>query len=180
MKVHWPRFNIIFGLAVALVALCGCKIPDSQHKSARSTLRFYLEASNDPMGVKSDTITLLKDPLVTLRVEKSYFLSESNVKDAKIVEIVGGFALSIQFDREGTLTAEQYTSAARGKRVAIFSQFVEPNQKTLNEGRWIAAVKITNRITDGLVVFAPNTTREEAEQIVAGLKYVAKKTQVAE
>jgi hypothetical protein len=44
-----------------------------------------------------------------------------------------------------------------------------------DEARWIAAPKMQYRITNGLFVFTPDTTHEEAERIVRGLNNVAKK-----
>jgi hypothetical protein len=82
---------------------------------------------------------------------------------------MGGFQVMIQFDRQGTWLLEQYSVAARGKRVAIFSQF--------GEARWLAAPVLARRIADGLFVFTPDATRAEAERIVRGLVTVAKKAQ---
>ena len=47
----------------------------------------------------------------------------------------------------------------------------------LNAGRWLAAPLVQTHITDGLLVFTPDATREEADQIAAGLNTVAKKLQ---
>jgi len=114
---------------------------------------------------------------VSVTVEKSPFLTEGEVSEAKVVEVMGGFTLRVQFDRQGTWLLEQYSSANRGKRFAIFSQFVSAPDTKLNEGRWLAAPKISKRITDGALIFTPDTTREEAQQIALGLNNVAKKVQ---
>ena len=45
------------------------------------------------------------------------------------------------------------------------------------ELRWLAAPILQQRIRDGLLVFTPDATREEAERIVRGLKNVAKTVQ---
>ncbi len=39
--------------------------------------------------------------------------------------------------------------------------------------RWIAAPVIKERLGDGVLVFTPDTTRQEAERIVSGLTRVA-------
>ena len=41
------------------------------------------------------------------------------------------------------------------------------------EARWLAAPRISQRIKDGVLVFTPDATREEAERIVRGLNNVA-------
>ena len=43
------------------------------------------------------------------------------------------------------------------------------------EGRWLAAPRINKRIADGVLVFTPDATREEAEQIALGLNNLAQK-----
>jgi hypothetical protein len=87
---------------------------------------------------------------------------------------VGGFALRLRFNRHGSWVLEQYSSGNPGKRFAIFSQFVTPPGENLNEGRWIAAPRVKGRIADGTLIFTPDATREEAEQIVLGLSNIAR------
>ncbi len=122
----------------------------------------------------------MQDPLVTLRVDRQPFLQDINVLEAKVIDDVGGFALSIQFDRKGTWILEQFSGAILGRRIAIFSPFGEAPEYTLNKGRWLGAIQVSKRITDGLLIFTPNTTREEAEEIALGLNNVAKKTHADE
>ena len=81
----------------------------------------------------------------------------------------------MQFDRHGSWLLEQYSTQNLGRHFAIFSQFAAPPDQKLNQGRWLAAPKLTQRITNGVLTFAPDATREEAEQIVVGLNNVAKK-----
>jgi len=45
------------------------------------------------------------------------------------------------------------------------------------DGRWLAVPSITQRINDGVLTFTPDCSREEADELVAGLNVVAKKTQ---
>jgi preprotein translocase subunit SecD len=108
-----------------------------------------------------------------VNVDKTPFLNESNVSGAKVVDVVGGFALRIQFDHAGTAMLEQYTVANRGRKIAVLSQFGEE----LKNLRWLAAPFISRRITDGVLLFTPDATREEAEEIALGLNNVVKKTQ---
>jgi hypothetical protein len=64
---------------------------------------------------------------------------------------------------------EQYTTANKGKHLAISAEF--------GEMRWLAAPKITQRLGEGRLVFTPDATREEAERIVDGVNRVAKRAQ---
>ena len=82
---------------------------------------------------------------------------------------MGGYSISVQFDKEGTWLLEQYTTGNKGKRVAIAAEF--------GEMRWLGAPVMTQRIGNGLFVFAPDASREEAERIVGGLNNLAKRVQ---
>jgi len=102
-------------------------------------------------------------------------LTEGNVKEAKVIDTPGGFAVQLQFDEQGTWLLEEYTTANRNKHIVIASQFVAPGEEKINKGRWLAAPKIGTHITDGLFSFTPDATREEAERIAAGINNVAHK-----
>jgi hypothetical protein len=72
----------------------------------------------------------------------------------------------VQMNPQGTRLLEQYSLAGRDKRAAIFSNF--------DQVRWLAAPKLSRRISDGVLVFTPDCTREEADRIVRGLNNLAK------
>lgn len=173
MMIHWERFNIYLLSAVAATLVCGCKsTEEKQSQKLVSTLRLHLEVTRESTKA-SQRIPIFRDKPVWLNVEKTPFLSEGEVASATVVEVVGGFALSIQFDRQGTTVLEEYTVENRGRRIAIFSQFGDK----IKDYRWLAAPKINHAITDGALVFTPDTTREEAEEIALGLNNVVKKVQ---
>jgi preprotein translocase subunit SecD len=172
MKICWYRFNIYLVLALAAAVACGCRTsPESKAKKQLSTLRLHLETGHD-VSVTSEVVPIYRQHPYMVSVDKMPFLNESNVAAAKVVDVVGGFALRIQFDHAGTATLEQYTTANRGRKIAVFSQFGEE----LMSVRWLAAPFISRSITDGVFIFTPDATREEAEQIAVGLNNVVKKT----
>ena len=106
-----------------------------------------------------------------------FFLTEEQVKSAKVVDTIGGFVVQIQFDRQGSMLLEQYTGGNVGKHITLFAAFGEKANKPAPHTRWLAAPLITRRISDGLLTFTPDATREEAELLVAGLENMAKKYQ---
>ncbi|HWI56594.1 MAG TPA: hypothetical protein VNZ22_05170 [Bacillota bacterium] len=173
------RFNIYFMLAVALTLVCGCKTEASKRKKVLSTFRLHQEVNPDLNG-RSQQVPIYRQNPITLTVSTAPFLTESNIKAAQVVDVLGGFVIHIQFDRQGTWLLEQYTAASRSKHIAVFSQFTEKGAEKLNKGRWLAAPKVQTHITDGLFVFTPDATHEEAEQIVLGLNNVAAKTHADE
>lgn len=166
------RFNTYLLLALALV--CGCQSPETKRKKQFSTLRVHLEVNRDTTD-RNELAPISRANPVMVNVQKSPFLTEASVKEAKVVEVIGGFALRVGFDRQGVWLLEQYSTANLGKHVAIFSEFASPSDEKLNQGRWLAAPRINQRITDGVLVFTPDATREETEQIALGLNNLAKK-----
>ena len=169
MMIRWHRFNIY--LLIALAVACGCQSSGEKNpKKLLSTLRLHLEATRN--GTKeSEPVPIYREKPLWVNAQKKPFLSEEFVASAKVVDEVGGFALRIQFDHQGATMLEQVTTENRGRKIAIFSQFAEK----LVDYRWLAAPIISHSITDGVLVFTPDTTREEAEEIALGLNNVSKK-----
>jgi preprotein translocase subunit SecD len=173
------RFNIYLVLSLSLGLFCGCQTGKSENKRPVSTLRLHQEMHTDTLGRTEEALIFRAQP-VKLIVNKDPFLTEGNVKEAKVVDTEGGFAVSIQFNRQGTWLLEEYTAEAKGKHIAIYSQFMSAEEHTLNAGRWLAAPLIRNNISDGLLIFTPDASREEAERIVIGLNRVASKLQTGQ
>jgi hypothetical protein len=175
MKIHWNRFNIYLLLALAGVLTGGCHTEKGQQKKQVSTLHLHQEMNPDPTG-RTEQVPIYREHPIMITVAKEPFLTEVNIKDAKVIDVVGGFALRVEFDRQGNWLLQQYTAASRGRRIAIFCQFVTPPEQDLNAGWWLAAPKINMQITDGVLIFTPDATRYDAEHIAMGLKNVAKQT----
>ena len=173
MIIRRYRFNFYLALLVASAVAMGCQSSGRKEKKILSTLRVHQEMNPDPLG-RSETAEVYRESPVRFTVDKVPFLSEANVKQAKVIDVTGGFALEIQFDRQGSWLLEQYT-AKPSRHVVVMSQFMAPGEEKLNKGRWLAAPLVRNHITDGLFSFTPDATREEAERIALGLNNVAKK-----
>ena len=168
MVIAGPRFKTYLRITMALALLCGCQSPETKRKKQFSTLHVHLEVNRETTE-RTELVPIWREHPFMVNVQKFPFLNEGNVKQAMVIDVVGGFVLRLQFDRQGTWLLEQYTTANRGRRIAIMSQF--------GQVRWLAAPKISKPITDGTLVFTPDATREEAERIVRGLNNVAKKMQ---
>ena len=173
MKIRWNRFNIYLSTALVLGLACGCSTSRHKEKKVYSTLRIHIEVNPDaarlsnPVLVHGFSVNVQTEPIIT----------EANVKRAKVIDVLGGFEISLQFDRQGSWLLEQYTSAGRGKHLAIFSQWSSSPENKLNKGKWLASPYIPTHITDGMLMFTPDATREEADQLVLGLNNVARKIQ---
>jgi hypothetical protein len=171
MMIRWRRFNLYLcgALILAVVAAAGCRTAESRRKNQLCVIRLHLEAPPDGMN-QSQPVPIYRQQPINVNILKEPFLGENSVKGAKVVDVVGGFALSIQFDHMGARMLEQYSTSSRGARVAIFSLFGEP----MTNSRWLAAPILSRPITNGVLIFTPDTTRAEADSIALGLNNDAK------
>jgi preprotein translocase subunit SecD len=181
MKIWHTRFNIYLGLVLAAVAVCllgvGCSSPEKKRSKALTALRVHPEGRGGGTNEFRQVEVLRSNP-VKIWVRSMPSLTEEQVKEAKVLEVPGGYAIEIQFDNSGSLLLEQLTSGmSKGKRLAFFVQFVKPPSVEPTESRWLAAPIIRFRITDGKISFTPDATEEEMRQIVLGLNNAAKKHQ---
>lgn len=164
MLVRVPRFNTI--LAIILAAGVGTGCQSTKKKKEASVIRLHLETNADGTD-KNGPVPIGRDKSFFVQVEKNPFLDEGHVQKATVVEDIGGYQVQLQFDRAGTWLLEQYTTANKGRRVAIYSQF--------GDARWLGAPVIKQRIADGRYAFTPDATREETDRLVRGLNKVANK-----
>jgi hypothetical protein len=170
MMIRANRFNIFLLVLLVLGLACGCKTEERKRKKVLATFRLHADMRKDGKG-ESQTAAINRDQPVKITVEKVPFVTEQYLQEVGIVEGPGGWMISVQLDREGMMLLEQAT-AIHGRRVAVFSQWDPEDSEKLNEGRWLAAPRIQNHVTDGRLVFTPDATREEAERIVLGLNNV--------
>ncbi len=168
-NVKW--FNIYLILALATVFASGCQSsPEKKKKKELAALHLHMESNPDPLH-HTEVASIIRENPFEVTVERTPFLTDANIAEAKVINAMGGFAISIQFNREGQWLLEQYTTANRGRKIAVFCQW----GTDLKEHRWLAAPAVSKRISDGLFIFTPDASREEADEIVLGLNNVAKK-----
>jgi preprotein translocase subunit SecD len=155
------RFNIYLLAALSALLFCGCAT--HKKKEILTSLRVHAEAKDNTTFTRK--ITVFEESPIEMTVDQSTLVTDTEVTKASVVEALGGFALVIQFDKRGQWLLDQHSSLNIGRHLAIFAQYGEKPVKT----RWIAVPIISNRISDGALIFTPDVTREEAEQIAKGL-----------
>jgi preprotein translocase subunit SecD len=168
MQIWMRQFNLYFALMAALGLLCGCQ--SKKDNSPVGVLRVHLEATADNFDT-SQSISLMRADPVLITIGKNPILTEANIVAAKVIDTPGGFAIEIQFDESSALMLEQYTASNPGKHLVIFGQWGDK----ISDGRWLAAPLITHLISNGILSFTPDCSREEADQLVLGLNTVSKK-----
>lgn len=169
MMIRVFRFNTYLNLALALglASVAGCASDKKEKKYSKrdeASLRLHLEVNPDG-SERSGPITVGRQAPFMVNVEKKAFLTEFNVARVELVDTLGGWAMAVHYDQEGGWLLEQYTTANKGRRVAVAAEF--------GQLRWLAAPLITQRIGDGVLLFTPDASREEAERIISGVNRVA-------
>ncbi len=170
MMFKSARFNIYLCLALVWLFACGCQTAeqkDAKKKKKESTLVELHMETNREQASDNETVAINRDPPIHVNIDKNTFLDSADVEEAVLVEDLGGFAIKLKFNWRGTQLLEGMTTANRGKRIAVFCTF--------GPSRWLASPVIHKRISDGVLTFTPDASREEAERIVRGLNNVAKK-----
>lgn len=166
MVIRMKRFNIYLVLATLLICVGGCETDKNDKPLA--TFRVHLEVSRDATSA-SMAVPVYRAKPVLVTVNRDSFLTEADVEGAKVVEALGGFAMQIQLNQHGTWLLENYSASNTGRHIAIFSQW----QGKLKDGRWLAAPLMGQRISDGMLLFTADVSREEADEIVLGLNNMA-------
>ena len=166
MKVLARRFNIYLVLAALLALACGCQTDKKTRKSAPCAC---ISKPIPTPPAPARPISVLRSDPVLVTIKREPILTEANIVAAKVIDAPGGFAIEIKFDENGTWMLEQYSAANPGRHFVIFGQWGDK----LGDGRWLAAPLITRRISNGVLAFTPDCSREEADQLVLGLNNVA-------
>jgi hypothetical protein len=180
MRLRPGCINLFFGLILWLGLGVGCASDDgggtkdgktgvekdaANPDKQASTIRFHMETESIGMG--TGKIKVIRSSPVTLNIEKGHFVDEGYVEDAQVLDGMGSPRILIKLTTSGALRLQMWTVSKQGRRVAIWSKWTE--------GRWLAAPQVMKPIEDGVLVFAIDGTREEAERIVRGLNNVAVK-----
>lgn len=168
MKKVFAPFNLIL---IVTILLAGCKTSEkSKEKKEKSTVRLHLEVPATDDNSRSGTVLVTKEK-IPINVDREPFLTEGDLHHAEIVATPGGFGIALNFADHGMFQLDMVTTSNKGRRIAVLMQFPESH--------WVAAPKITHRISDGVLVFTPDLTLEEAQRAVRGLNNVAEKARKA-
>lgn len=146
-------------LLAGLLAGNGCQGP-GQAKGLAG-LGLHLEVNPDGTD-RSGPVTVGRSSPFVVNVNQRPFITQQELKGAELVQTDTGYALKLEFDRRGTLLLDQYSSAYRGKRAAVWARWDR-------QVRWLAAPRMEQRITNGVLVFTPDASPAEAQQLVQGL-----------
>jgi hypothetical protein len=161
------RWNINVFCAAAVIFVFGACKTTEEKKAAKDRTMISLHIEMNPDGsAKNSPVPIYRSQPMRVNVSVQPFLTNVDLDSASVVDLEGGFGIKLAFDPHGTKVLDMYTVAHKGKRIAIDAAFPEL--------RWLAAPLITRRISDGVFIFTPDATKEEAERIVRGLNNTIK------
>ena len=172
MNSYGRRFNLYFWPAVLLLLAGGCALLNPEGRET-AALRIHIETGVGTSG-SGRTISVMRSQPVMVHIAGEPILTEADVTSARLVETPGGFAVEVKFGEIAGWALEQNSAVNPGKHLAIFAQWTDKPA----DGRWLAAPSIARRIAGGTLVFTPDASREEAEQLVKGLNNEARKNAV--
>jgi preprotein translocase subunit SecD len=165
MMINFVRFNIYLAAALGLILATGCASSKSKEKKEATTIELHLEANQDGTPQNAPVPVYRAKPMY-VNVEKDAFLDGGYLEKARVVDQLGGFVIELKFDWEGIRILDGVTTDNHNRRVAVFAKFGK-------DPRWLGAPVIRRRISDGVLSFTPDATREEADRIVRGLNNLA-------
>ncbi len=175
MSARWPRFNsyLLLLLPLAILGLAGgCKTAEERRRGDLHT-SLWLHVESPSTLIETNHLAGANIAGIRFVFSRRPFLTEDYVQSAELIDTPqGGYAIEVGYDDHGRMALDAVSAEARGRHIVILAKF-GPKKKP--EQRWIAAPLVRRRITDGVFTFTPDATRQEAEDIVFGLKNVARK-----
>jgi preprotein translocase subunit SecD len=161
-------FNIYLCAALTLVLASGCE-DFHKPKKEREVATVSLHLEQDPDGISDiEAASIYRSAPIVISVQTQPFLDSRSLDEASVLDEPGGlFSIRLKFNWEGIAILDTISSSNPGRRIAIFGDFK-------GKKRWLASPVVRKRISNGVLVFTPDATREEADSIVHGLNDVAK------
>ena len=166
MTVLPARFNII--LAAVLLLGSGCRTNEQKMLDKQGAfLRFHLETNPDGTSHNFPVTVYRRDP-VKIQVERDAKLDEGFIQKAELVSVdeFGNQAIKITFDETGTQRLNYVTASYKGRRLVALCKWTED--------RALAAPLLNKTISNGVLIFTPDASREECERIVLGVNNVVR------
>ena len=168
MKSWQRNINGIFWACALAALFLGCKTTEEKKAAKEETiLKLHLEKTKDNSADQVEVPVYRQRP-VTLNIDTKEFLNNMDVVEASVVDVQGGFGIRLVFDDHGKRVLENLTARNIGFHIVV-------NAAWPPENRWLAAPRITRRLSDGTLVFTPDATREETERIVRGVNNLSKR-----
>lgn len=177
---NWLRSINIYLLAAGVVLGGGCGSNRLSPNKEYATLSIFMEgrqAESLPVHIGRDTAPVYIVPEAVL--------TEEDLSKAALVDHPDGtYDIQLTFTDHGKLVLDMQTTSNKGKHLVIFAKFPPKGWKEPKEGAaaeklppgqsrmsaWLAAPLITgNGLSNGSLLFTPDASHAEAEQIVRGL-----------
>jgi len=165
------RFNFYLAIVASGLLFAGCQSEKSKRDKEATMFQLHMETGPNA-GRGSLMVNIGRtNQQFSIYVEMDSFIGGDYLDEANLIDSAdGNFAIRLKFDTRGAMILQSKTSSNPGRRVAVECSF----GKEEGQHRWIAAPIVRRPITDGIFIFTPQVTHEEAERIVRGLNNIAK------
>jgi preprotein translocase subunit SecD len=177
MRARPTGFNLyLFAVAaLALAVVTGCRSIEDRRRDRIHYTALLLHADAPEASPDTNHVMVVNIAGAKVPVQTRPFLTEADLDEATVVDSPGGgYSLRLKFNDHGRLVVDTFTAAHRGRQVGIFVRYgVRKNKKVPLKEKWLAAPRVNRHIHDGVVLFTPNATREELDEIVRGLQNAA-------
>jgi len=178
MRSRATRFNwyLLCLLALAIGLGVGCRSIEDRRKDRVLYTELWLHTVAPAASPDTNRLMTVEIAGMRLPVQTRPFLTEEHLVDATVLDSPGGgYGLQLKFDDHGRLLLESYSTANRGRHLAVFVRYgVRKDKKeTPLEERWLAAPLITRPLVEGVLTFTPDVPKVELYQIVDGLQKAA-------
>jgi hypothetical protein len=178
----WRRSFNIFLLAAGVVLGGGCHSSGLNPNKQYATVSIFMEGRRG----ESLPVHIGQDP-TPIYVAPEALLTEEDLQKATLLDNPDGtYGIQLTFNDHGKLVLDMQTTSNKGKHLVIFAKFPPKGWKEPKEdaapavekpgagkprsSAWLAAPLIPgNGLSSGSLLFAPDVSHEEADQIVRGL-----------
>jgi len=185
MKTWLRSFNIYF-LAAGAVLASGCGSNRLSPNKEYATLSIFMEGRQ----AESLAVHIGRDP-TPMYIAPEAILTEEDLRKATLVDHPDGtYDIQLTFNDHGKLVLDMQTTSNKGKHLILFAKFPPKGWKEPKEGdaagaekplpgqprmsAWLAAPLIAgNGLSNGSLLFTPDASHAEAQQIVRGLNNMA-------
>jgi hypothetical protein len=177
MRSRATRFNwyLLCLLAPAIGIGVGCRSTEDRRKDRVLYTELWLHTVAQTASPDTNRLMTVEIAGMRLPVQSRPFLTEEHLVEAKVIDSPGGgYGLQLKFDDHGRLLLEAYSTANRGRHLAVFVRYgVRKDKEVPIEERWLAAPLISRPLVEGILTFTPAVPKVELYQIVDGLRNAA-------
>jgi hypothetical protein len=176
MKFTEWRGNSIRVVLGSVAILCGCSAPVIDKDNA--LLAIFVETKSEDPDVARQVEWFRSDPRTAWLENKPVFQPLHHMEKAELIQTEDGIpAIRLTFNQRGKRLLKNVTTLRSGRRLFMMAWYRQNPEDKEMKPRCIGVRFIERSNDTGQFVFLPDTTKDEAKQLVDGFNNLAKKIQ---